>query len=168
MWTASEVPGGRDSTGDDHIDGDDDDDDVPMPDASDDDDDRERARRRSAGLEIPRQADVVVAAAAMMVVEGATPSDMHGQHGNLLGRRSFQKFNPSADANWNAALRHANGDDGGVVATPRRNRAAGRRSSPGNERRQDRPIGNLESKLSSRSNSQQGRKRKKTTISNVS
>lgn len=106
-----------------------------------------------------------------LVLEEATPADMHGGRGNLLGRRSFGKFNPSAEANWNAALRHAGGGDGDDVA----NGGSGRRKKKQQQRgrtQEERPIGNLASKMPrSHSNNSRGHsqgKKRKTMISDVS
>jgi hypothetical protein len=110
------------------------------------------------------------------VLEEATPADMHGGRGNLLGRRSFGKFNASAEANWRAALRHAGGGEGddhndangGSRRTKKKQQQQQRGRSP-----EERPIGNLDSKVSrshsnnSRGGHSQGKKRK-TMISDVS
>jgi hypothetical protein len=96
-------------------------------------------------------------------VEMATPADMHGRTGNLLGRRSFGGFSPSAERNWNAALRHATGQNGNGRRNSDEPSPDGRSAT---KRRQERPIGNLDAKL--RSGSAGSRKRKKTTISDVS
>jgi hypothetical protein len=110
------------------------------------------------------------------VMEEATPADMHGGRGNLLGRRSFGKFNASAEANWRAALRHAGGGDGDDNKDNDANGGSRRRKKQQQLRGrspEERPIGNLDSKVSrshsnnSRGGHSQGKKRK-TMISDVS
>jgi hypothetical protein len=85
-------------------------------------------------------------------VASATPAEVHGRTGSLLGRRSFGGFNPSAERNWTASFRYATGKT--------------EDEHKGRMRRYERPIGNLEAKMGS--GSAGGRKRKKTTISDVS
>jgi hypothetical protein len=158
-------------------------DDVEMADAAEDHDmeegqsDQEAEERTTTPLHHSQQRGSGSGAALVVAVAVAvaTPADMYGGRGNLLGRRSFGKFNSSAEANWSAALRHAGGggesDDGASGGSRRR-----RKQQERGRQQHERPIGNLDSKMPrshSNNSSSGGRsysqgKKRKTMISDVS